>query len=66
LRISAFVNAAISLFVPVVFNKTQAPELVGGNASHGQGCVIKAAQPVLSDHEKRQLHRHGQVAHEVI
>jgi hypothetical protein len=52
----------LSFVFSVLFNKTSAPELVCGNASHRKGRVLKTAQPVLRDHQNRQLHRRGQIA----
>ena len=57
LRISALVAAAMSL-VTQSGNQCDDPSarLVLGNASHGERRVIETTEPVLRDHQDRQLH----------
>ena len=35
-------------------------------ALHGESRVIKASEPVLRDHQDRQLHRNSQIAGEIV
>jgi hypothetical protein len=53
----------MSLASSVLFNtRPKHRSWVRGNASDGEGRVVKAAQPVLCNHNNWQLHCRGQIA----